>query len=93
MGSEIKKTLLILYGPFIVLFSVMALGPEWLRNAIFIAFSVCCFAWMVVGVVIVLIVGVKEFRGGRITFLDLATGVVFGWIGAPMLARSLFRKQ
>src|SRR6202051_3762728 len=34
---EIKKTLLMLYGPLIVLMLTMALGPEWIVHAIFIA--------------------------------------------------------
>lgn len=71
----------------------MAFGPEWVRNAIFVAFAIFCGAWALVGVTIVLIVGVKDFRSGRVTILDLATGIIFGWVGAPMLMRSLFRKD
>jgi hypothetical protein len=88
-----RNSLWLLYGPFIALTAAIALGPKWLTNGLLVAGGVCCAVWMCVGIVIVLIVGIKDYRDGRITALDLATGVVFGWIGAPMLMRTLLRKD
>lgn len=56
-------------------------------------FAVCFFAWIVVGVATVLIIGIKEFREGRVTLTDLAVGILFGWIAAPLHARELLRKR
>lgn len=88
-----KKTLFMLYVPLLVAMLAMGFGPAWLGHAIFIAFLICFFVWMAVGVVIVAIVGVRDIRQGRVTISDLAVGILFGWIAAPLKMRSLLRKK
>ncbi|WP_233850455.1 hypothetical protein [Paraburkholderia sp. HD33-4] len=88
-----KKALLTIYVPLIAVMLAMAFGPPWLDRAIFMTFAACLFAWIVVGVVTVLIIGIKDFREGRVTLADLLVGILFGWIAAPLLVRELLSKR